>query len=115
MKCPICKGEPKIIRWTADQPRYICCERCGGTGEVESVSNEEYLRSCSSEQLAEFLSKIGELDEAPIPCGDLMECSKNCGLYSQCAGDDVMPTNEEIWVEWLKQPHGGESCTDDTE
>ena len=71
----------------------------------EPQTNEEWLRSCNKEQLAGFLSKVGELDEAPIPCGDLMECSKNCGLYSQCAGDDVMPTNEEIWLEWLKQHH----------
>jgi hypothetical protein len=78
---------------------------CSHYKAEEPQTNEEYLRSLNTEQLAGFLSKVGELDEAPIPCGDLMECSKKCGLYSQCAGDDAMPTNEEIWVEWLKQPH----------
>lgn len=69
------------------------------------MTNEEWLKQASTEELAEFLLKIGEIDEAPIPCGDLIECSKNCGLYHQCADSDVMPTNEEIWLEWLKQPH----------
>ena len=106
MKCPNCNGTGKVEVESGIFTIHGCdCTVCYGTGVVEPMTNEEWLRFCTTEQLAEFLSKIGELDEAPIPCGDLMECSKNCGLYSQCAGDDVMPTNEEIWVEWLKQPH----------
>ena len=93
----------KMCGWAKDEETLLT--ECVEFIERVPLTNEEYIKSCTTEQLAEFLSKVGELDEAPIPCGDLMECSKNCGLYSQCAGDDVMPTNEEIWKEWLKQPH----------
>ena len=110
MKCPKCGGNGFVPTNVFGVNVAIKCDFCDGTGvfitnAVELLTNEEWIKSANTEQLAEFLSKVGELDEAPIPCCDLMECSKNCGLYSQCAGDDVMPTNEEIWVEWLKQPH----------
>ena len=70
------------------------------------MTNEDWLRSCNTEQLAEFISKIDMpfMDKAPFPCGDLIECNKNCGLYSRCVKDDF-PTNKEVWAEWLKQPH----------
>ena len=127
MKCPICDGMGTSN--TCVNETFKPCSFCDGTGEVKDnlcetcgticpfddehlecdnytpLTNEGWLRKATTEQLAEFLLKIGEIDEAPIPCCDLMECSKNCGLYSQCAGDDVMPTNKEIWLEWLKQPH----------
>ena len=72
----------------------------------EVLTNEEQLKSANTEQLAEFISKIDMpfMDKAPFPCGDLIECNKNCGLYSRCVKDDF-PTNKEVWVEWLKQPH----------
>ena len=105
MICQKCDGRGKTTEYDGLR-KFWCdykCEVCNGTGEV--MTEQEWLQTATTEQLAEFLLKIGEIDEAPIPCGDLMECSKNCGLYSQCAGDDVMPTNKEIWLEWLKQPH----------
>lgn len=70
------------------------------------MTEKEYIQNCNTEQLAEFLSKIDMpfMDKAPFPCGDLIECNKNCGLYSRCVKDDF-PTNKEVWVEWLKQPH----------
>ena len=70
------------------------------------MTNEEHIHSLNTEQLAEFISKIDMpfMDKAPFPCGDLIECNKNCGLYSRCVKDDF-PTNKEVWVEWLKQPH----------
>ena len=74
--------------------------------DSEPQTNEEWLHTLNTEQLAEFISKIDMpfMDKAPFPCGDLIECSKNCGLYSRCVKDDF-PTNKEVWVEWLKQPH----------
>ena len=72
------------------------------------LANEEWLRQANTEQLAEFISKIDMpfMDKAPFPCGDLIECNKNCGLYSRCVKDDF-PTNKEVWVEWLKEKHDG--------
>jgi hypothetical protein len=67
----------------------------------EVLTNEEWLKSANTEQLAGFLSKI----EEQYPCGSLLKCDVTCGYHSQCRGDDVAPTNKEAWVEWLKQPH----------
>ena len=79
---------------------------CSHYKAEEPQTNEKWLHSLNAEQLAEFISKIDMpfMDKAPFPCGDLIECSKNCGLYSRCVKDDF-PTNKEVWVEWLKQPH----------
>ena len=98
MKCPECDGVGRIHygeEW---------CSACNGTGEVQT--NEEWFCELSTEEKAEFISKIDMpfMDKAPFPCGDLIECNKNCGLYSRCVKDDF-PTNKEVWVEWLKQPH----------
>ena len=64
-------------------------------------TNEEWFDDLSTEEKAEFLSKI----EEQYPCGSLLKCDVTCGYHSQCRGDDVAPTNKEAWVEWLKQPH----------
>ena len=81
-------------------------EGCKKFTQKQPYTNEEWLKMMTTEQLAEFISKIDMpfMDKAPFPCGDLIECNKNCGLYSRCVKDDF-PTNKEVWVEWLKQPH----------
>ena len=80
-----------------------CCPACDGKGFIEQ-NNEEWIKQCNTEQLAEFLSKI----EEQYPCGSLLKCDVTCGYHSQCRNDDVAPTNKEAWVEWLKQPHSFE-------
>ena len=118
MKCKYCNGTG--ISNTCVNGTFKPCSFCDGTGEYEPFdadieldkldsepqTNEEWLRTATTEQLAEFISKIDMpfMDKAPFPCGDLIECNKNCGLYSRCVKDDF-PTNKEVWVEWLKQPH----------
>ena len=128
MKCKVCGGTGTSN--TCVNGTFKPCTFCDGTGEVKDnlcetcgticpfddehlecdnytpLTNEGWLRRCTTEQLAEFISKIDMpfMDKAPFPCGDLIECSKNCGLYSRCVKDDF-PTNKEVWVEWLKQPH----------
>jgi hypothetical protein len=56
-------------------------------------TNEEWLRSCSTEQLAEYLSDVfyGLLDDVWGNDGD-----------TSC---DYRETEKNYWVEWLKQPH----------
>ena len=94
----------KMCGWAEDEETLLT--ECVEFIERVPLTNEEWLRSCTTEQLAEFISKIDMpfMDKAPFPCGDLIECNKNCGLYSRCVKDDF-PTNKEVWVEWLKQPH----------
>ena len=105
MKCKNCRGtgERHKVNWETGKVYIVQgekCPVCGGTGEVEQT-NEEWLHTLNTEQLAEFLSKI----EEQYPCGSLLKCDVTCGYHSQCRGDDVAPTNKEAWVEWLKQPH----------
>lgn len=110
IKCPHCNGKGFS---EINSALNLTCGWCMGQGELdleivptEQTTNEDFLRTATTEQLAEFISKIDMpfMDKAPFPCGDLIECSKNCGLYSRCVKDDF-PTNKEVWVEWLKQPH----------
>ena len=55
MKCPSCNGDGRTQYF--DYP----CIRCGGTGEVE-LTNEEYIRTCSTEELAKLIYKIAVTD-----------------------------------------------------
>ena len=48
MKCPMCGGDGITDKFTPNVGR---CIKCNGTGEIE-VTNEEYIRSCSSDELA---------------------------------------------------------------
>ena len=56
MKCPKCKGCGMM---DVDDGIFTIhgydCDYCLGTGYIEPITNEEYIRSCSTEQLAEEL------------------------------------------------------------
>ena len=52
------------------------------------MTNEDWLRSCTTEQLAEFLFIIGE----------------DNWLTDISNRDNIMPHEKDV-VEWLKQPH----------
>lgn len=58
MKCGYCNGTGEHIN---DANRMTTCEFCGGTGEVE-LTNEEYIRSCSTKELAKLIYKIAVTD-----------------------------------------------------
>ena len=88
MLCKYCNGTGEHIN---DANRMTTCEFCGGTGVTEPLTNEEYIRSCSTEELAVLLYKIG--------------------FYSNIT-DDVMNTalmenipTEEAFELWLKEKH----------
>lgn len=60
-----------------------------------NMTNDEWRRTCSTEEFAEWLFETFDL------CG--AGCS-NCFVQKMCFVDnDKMPT--EMFVEWLKQPH----------
>ena len=61
-ECPKCKGYgiigdavPDILRGRGHIFSSIECPQCNGTGEVP-MTNEEYLKSCTTEQLAEWMA-----------------------------------------------------------
>lgn len=93
MKCKHCNGTGKVRgyfyektgvnKWEkvwGDSP----CEECNGTGEIE-VTNEEWLRQCTTEQLAEIL------------------------FQEYCNGRNDATTGDwegvDTYIRWLKQPH----------
>ena len=85
MKCPICNGRGTVGYYHIDHFVDIECDRCHGQGEVsEPMTNEEWLRTCSTEELAEFIRKQRD--------------DWSDGWYSDCH------RFEEI-IEWLKEKH----------
>ena len=89
MKCPNCHGVPYDEVWT--------CDVCDGKGIVDPLTEQEYLQTCTTEQLAEWLAD--KLDYCQImwywAC-DKCTWSKKHESYMN---------DKEKWVEWLKQPH----------
>ena len=77
MKCPECGGYGKVGEYNY----YGTCPQCGGSGEVEQT-NEEWLRTATTEELAEFI----------------------CGIQTDGALQVDCMTYKERLV-WLKQPH----------
>ena len=93
MKCGYCNGTGEHIN---DANRMTTCEFCGGTGEIE-VTNEEWLKQCTTEQLAEFLAD---------KCNEVVET-----VLSDASCDIGDIDNDDYWyrqadfVEWLKEKH----------
>ena len=93
MKCKHCNGTG-TTNWCVNGT-FVNCPYCGGTGEMEmETTNEEWLRSATTEQLAEWLVDVTQ---------HCFECSlniNNCVLcpFKKCIDKDYA-------VEWLKQPH----------
>ena len=63
------------------------CHKCNGTGEIK-MTNEEWLRQASTEDVAKWLSKISK-------------------FFHECGKRDVYPKTmyEEDWEWWLKEKH----------
>ena len=91
MKCKHCNGTGKIKMPTFDDAMPILeedCGKCHGTGEIE-VTNEEYIRTCSTEELAEFIYKLARC--CRYSC-------KECPLNGYCAVE-----NSRDALAWLKE------------
>ena len=91
MICPTCKGVG-CVGATQDN-----CLACNGTGEVDEVqmTNEEWFDTLSTEEKADFMSRVLGCSNCPIP-----KDGRSCmGTYSGCW--------HEI-IKWLKQPHSFE-------
>ena len=88
--CPKCNGRGTVGYFHIDHFADIECDRCNGSGEVSEVemTNEEYLKSLNTEQLAEWIAHQTMIA--------LLENQNNHSL---------LMTYPAYWVEWLKQPH----------
>ena len=65
MKCQNCDGNGRFEvenNGVVMQGVYWRCPICGGKGVVEPLTNEEYIRTCSTEELAKLIYKIAVTD-----------------------------------------------------
>lgn len=81
-KCPVCRGRGYRLR--IDDMRFamaeiVKCESCDGKGFVEPLTEQEYIQTCTTEQLAE----------------EIYECVMTHPWH----------ISKEVIIEWLKQPH----------
>ena len=91
MKCKNCDGSGYIAHPYC--PGVVECFYCDGTGVVEPLTNEEWLKQCTTEQLAKAI-----LFFCPSPCEI---CENPCDDGGACTYNKALNTI----VEWLKQPH----------
>lgn len=112
MKCPKCNGRGMIGKTVPNilvGKGYIFadyeCDQCNGSGEVsadEPMTNEEWLKQCTTEQLAEWFGAWHQFS-----CVFCKHWQNGC-IYNhnqlRCA-IEVGKSNKELWMEWLKQPH----------
>jgi len=103
MKCPMCNGSGKCyeqkIRYQEIETNrtdftLAKCHKCNGTGEVQ-MTNEEYLKSCNTEQLVHV---IHLMTTSCYVCGKDGVDYKRCYFHKKCTGP------KEI-EEWLKEKH----------
>ena len=88
--CKTCNGLGKIKLMPFG---YVCtCAECKGTGETNDyMTNEEWLRSATTEQLAEYVLNVW-LDGA-------LNVNAEFGL-----NEAQIEKHKGYIVEWLKQP-----------
>jgi DnaJ-class molecular chaperone len=83
MKCPKCGGSGKVF-----------CSMCKGTGlyhEDDLITEQEYIQTCTTEQLAEEISQL-------VFGGDFKKHISKMGYIN-------MHSFKTEIAEWLKQPH----------
>jgi len=86
MKCKFCDGNGKDY-WCLNGVPYPC-PVCNGTGKIKQT-NKEYMDSCNSDELAEFLWKI----VSEYILWDKMH-------EPQYAGNP-----KQAFIDWLKEEH----------
>lgn len=89
INCYVCNASGRIAGNSYRHPSK--CTRCNGTGEINyyTLTNEDFLRTATRQQLAEWITDI------VYECREQDDCM-DCRL-GWCSKDSV--------VEWLKQPH----------
>ena len=95
MKCPKCKGKAEYFKEVFNDGKrrreiLVECDMCHGSGEVP-MTNEEWLKQCTTEQLADVLLEHFEWG-----------LSINA---EYCFTEKYVEQNREHILEWLQQPH----------
>ena len=92
LSCPICNN-PKLREYGNGIYRCDVCETYFDKDGNIVPTEQEYIQTCNTEQLAEYLADVcyGLLDDVWGNDGD-----------TSC---NYRETEKNYWVEWLKQPH----------
>jgi len=102
MKCKACNGTGKIKVIDFAKPDWKdtekACPICCGSGVIEQT-NDEWRKTCSTEEFAEFLFHIAYMcsycgDEAHSSQEKIQQCH-----FGKCG------CQRKDWDAWLKQPH----------
>ena len=88
MRCPKCGGSG----W--DDENMIKCLHCHGSGEVPMMTNEEWLKSLSTEELAGYIA---------TQCADAIRLWKEMQYWT---ANEKCKCNK--WIVWLKEAHTDE-------
>ena len=88
MKCPKCGGTGEMQICEMGFIGKDECDKCHGKGYL---NNDEWLQTCTTEQLAEFLYDIAYFD-------NWSDAIMNDSLINETAVEDAIE-------KWLKQPH----------
>ena len=103
MICPLCNGAGKYKNMFGKL--HTCCY-CKGSGEVvtnrPNVTNEEWWRSCDTDELIEFLLDITE-NEPCFACKDRRKICVNVG--EKCVYRRKFDEQQNLIREWLKAVH----------
>ena len=85
-ECTACNGSGRCYDGYEDIFRE--CDRCHGSGEIKSITNEEWFASLSTEEKAKWLSRHSQF------------------MY-ECGEEQTIPKTmyEEDWEWWLKEVH----------
>lgn len=100
MKCKRCDGDGVIIYYDYQYADKEVCPDCDGNGVVEPLTEQEYLQTCNTEQLAEWLNN------KVIICA-VCDQQKSCEYFIN-ETFHLCPYHEgknKSWEMWLKQPH----------
>ena len=103
MKCKKCNGTGRLLEPFYDTTGLIAnfkgdiCFVCNGTGKIEQT-NEEWIRSCSTEELVEWIKTVTRHCYA---CG--YDMARN-GIQTKpkCPFQDCVQDDTE---RWLKEKH----------
>lgn len=80
--CTECWGTGKVSDFW-DNDKKVICPHCNGTGKEPMMTNEEWRKTCSAEEFAEWMAQYC----CDVNTSDVKEILKN------------------EWIEWLNSPH----------
>ena len=96
LSCPICNN-PKLREYGNGIYQCDVCETFFDKDENIVLTEQEWLQTCTTEQLAEWIvNEINERVKLALHDSELNDGDVN--------SDDYMEDSDD-WVEWLKQPH----------